>query len=632
MGPKCQVGNGPSRESLIIPASEEPNSQSIVSPQYEFASFARENRSLFAVVKDRRVFNPDDPSVKNEIIQIIVQYLQDEGYLGSSVVIQDEANVMIKNIANKRSQLRRIKRALLSGEWAEVENILAQKATLFRHQNQFLYAVYKQQYLELIDSQQSQKALFLLKRLKPLERYEYSKNEFRDLCYLLTCQSVSECEQFADWDGANASRAALVDRCDRLLEIELFLSDSSPQAPAIPVHGISPDGAAVHAGVGLPPSRLIHLIQQALAFQVESAIDKLRVPPRIGSILEDYECLVVPNVLRNRLLGHRGNVKSVTFVGRDGRAIATGSSDNTARLWRSSSGEPLAILSGHRSRVWDVSAGEDGSLLATGGGDGTVRLWNSGKILSDFDELRGLDGGSDTPPSSPKSLAGSCVPVSVLGGNGDPDVYAVQFHPNGQFLMAGGYDNDVRLYDVEKQRLVHCFTGHTSSVSCIAFNGSGTMAITGSKDATVRYWDVLSGLCIKTISSHLGEVTSVSTNAAGTLMITGSKDNSNRLWDVRQCKPIRRYKRHQNTSRNFVRAAFGPRERLIIGGSEDGFVYIWDTDTQDVVKKLGPAGGPVYSAQWNTDQSLLVSCSHDGSASTWQYSNARGAGADAVSP
>jgi COMPASS component SWD3 len=267
--------------------------------------------------------------------------------------------------------------------------------------------------------------------------------------------------------------------------------------------------------------------------------------------------------------------------------------------------------------VWDVSAVEDGTLLATGGGDGTVCLWDSGKILADLDDSSALSGREVPPPSSPKSSLNSCVPVATFGGNGNPDVYAVQFHPNGRFLMTGGYDNDVRFYDVEKQRLVHTFSGHESSVSCIAFNGNGTMAITGSKDATVRYWDVLSGLCIKTISSHLGEVTSVSTNAAGTLMLTSSKDNSNRLWDMRQCKPLRRYKKHQNTSRNFVRVGFGPRERLVVGGSEDGFVYLWDTDTQDVVTKLGPAGGPVYSAEWNANKSLLVSCSHDGIASTW---------------
>lgn len=44
-------------------------------------------------------------------------------------------------------------------------------------------------------------------------------------------------------------------------------------------------------------------------------------------------------------------------------------------------------------------------------------------------------------------------------------------------------------------------------------------------------------------------------------MLSSSKDNSNRLWDLRLGKPLRRFKGHQNTSKNFIRSAFGPNER-----------------------------------------------------------------------
>jgi hypothetical protein len=35
-----------------------------------------------------------------------------------------------------------------------------------------------------------------------------------------------------------------------------------------------------------------------------------------------------------------------------------------------------------------------------------------------------------------------------------------------------------------------------------------------------------------------------------------------------QARPIRRFKGHQNTSKNFVRASFGPDDSLVVGGSE----------------------------------------------------------------
>jgi len=129
------------------------------------------------------------------------------------------------------------------------------------------------------------------------------------------------------------------------------------------------------------------------------------------------------------------------------------------------------------------------------------------------------------------------------------------------------------------------------------------------------------------------EVTSVEMNKTGGLLLSGSKDNSNRLWDVRLARPIRRFKGHQNTSKNFVRASFGPDESLIVGGSEDGFVYIWDAATGEILQRLGSYSldshtDIAYRAVWNARQSLLVSCSHDCSVKTWWYDSQQSWGQD----
>ena len=127
--------------------------------------------------------------------------------------------------------------------------------------------------------------------------------------------------------------------------------------------------------------------------------------------------------------------------------------------------------------------------------------------------------------------------------------------------------------------MVKTFSGHSLSVAACIFSPVGNLVITGSKDCTIRFWDVVSGLCIKTITSHLGEVTSIEMNSSGLQLLSGCKDNSNRLWDVRmvcltclkiidrQLRPIRRFKGHQNTSKNFVRGGFA-NDSLVIGGSE----------------------------------------------------------------
>ncbi|MCP4372529.1 MAG: hypothetical protein GY797_31150, partial [Deltaproteobacteria bacterium] len=67
-------------------------------------------------------------------------------------------------------------------------------------------------------------------------------------------------------------------------------------------------------------------------------------------------------------------VRSVAFSP-DGKFLASGSYDNTVRLWEVSTGEQLRELTGHSDSVWSVAFSPDGKFLASGSDDKTVRLW-----------------------------------------------------------------------------------------------------------------------------------------------------------------------------------------------------------------------------------------------------------------
>ena len=68
---------------------------------------------------------------------------------------------------------------------------------------------------------------------------------------------------------------------------------------------------------------------------------------------------------------------SVAFAP-DGQSLATGSKDNTARLWDVATGRELRRFEGHGAVVISVAFAPDGRCLATASHDGTIRLWDIG--------------------------------------------------------------------------------------------------------------------------------------------------------------------------------------------------------------------------------------------------------------
>ena len=60
----------------------------------------------------------------------------------------------------------------------------------------------------------------------------------------------------------------------------------------------------------------------------------------------------------------------------DGKTLASGSGDNTIKLWNVATGKERVTHKGHTDNVHSVAFSPDGKTLASGSEDGTIKLWN----------------------------------------------------------------------------------------------------------------------------------------------------------------------------------------------------------------------------------------------------------------
>ncbi|OUL34394.1 serine/threonine protein kinase, partial [Nostoc sp. T09] len=79
--------------------------------------------------------------------------------------------------------------------------------------------------------------------------------------------------------------------------------------------------------------------------------------------------------LQKTLTGHYYTVKSLA-INPDGKTLASGSGDNTIKLWNLATGELIRTLTGHSNLVRAIAISPDGKTLASGSYGGTIKLWN----------------------------------------------------------------------------------------------------------------------------------------------------------------------------------------------------------------------------------------------------------------
>ena len=72
----------------------------------------------------------------------------------------------------------------------------------------------------------------------------------------------------------------------------------------------------------------------------------------------------------------------------DGQRLASGSSDQTVRIWDSVTGKELLALKGHAGSVWSVAFSPDGQRLASASQEGSIHLWETTSVSPELQHRR----------------------------------------------------------------------------------------------------------------------------------------------------------------------------------------------------------------------------------------------------
>jgi len=312
------------------------------------------------------------------------------------------------------------------------------------------------------------------------------------------------------------------------------------------------------------------------------------IPPPVISISISSSDFVLARTLK----GHSGWVTTMAFSP-DGERLATGSWDQTVKLWEVSTGEQLSTTAKKNKEIQALAFSRDGRWLATENSSDTV-------TLRDARTGQGL-----------RELA-SDKPLGPLGSNW---VYSIAFSPDGRWLATGVDDKTVRLWDVNTGTRVRDFATSRRRVTYTAFSPDGRLFASGDNDKTITIWNTADGEEIRKLSGHRKSIYAVAFSPNGRLLASASGDKTVRLWDVDSGREIHTLTGHGNVVTSL---AFSPDGRWLVSGSWDKTVKIWEVETGREVRTLSGHDQPVYSVAFDSHGRWLASGSEDGTIKLWR--------------
>lgn len=286
---------------------------------------------------------------------------------------------------------------------------------------------------------------------------------------------------------------------------------------------------------------------------------------------------------------HCDEVTDVSFSHEESDRFVTVSRDCTIRVWEASD-YSVSVKIGVRGAGMPSSVCVSTDHLLSGWSDGKIRCHAvyDGKSLWEIHDAH-------------KITRGNAVSSLCLSNNE-------------KFVLSGGEDGTVRMWEVRSKEMVTHLKEHKSRVSQLTLFSDDVHAISCSLDRSFLTWDLMAEKRISTHTQRTGGLNAIALSSDQSVVMTCGKEQTVTFWDLREHEPVRSVSHPGEATCIGVMKS---NTNLFATGGEDNVVRLWDMRTCRTVATARGHSGSVKACAFSPDDKQLVSVGSDGNVFVW---------------
>ncbi|XP_013867463.1 PWP2 small subunit processome component [Austrofundulus limnaeus] len=199
----------------------------------------------------------------------------------------------------------------------------------------------------------------------------------------------------------------------------------------------------------------------------------------------------------------------------------------------------------------------------------------------------------------------------------DQRIASVAFNSSGDWIAFGcSRMGQLLVWEWQSESYVFKQQGHFNNMAALAYSPDGQYIVTGGDDGKVKVWNTNSGHCFVTFTEHSSSITGVTFTSSGFVIISASLDGTVRAFDLHRYRNFRTFTSPRPAQ--FSSLAVDVSGELVSAGAQDSFeIFLWSMQTGRLLEVLGGHEGPVSSLCFSPVQSILASASWDRTIRLW---------------